>query len=157
MIGVIVAVLAGVGVVYEVFDDLLPSKPLPKVLPPAPGTTKPIVLPPQVPVTPHVVPGGTYVYTAPQAAPDLVQASANALAAVNPCDKSSEQLVRNFQGAAGLAQLTAPGASSVTPPGTDGRYGHDVAAVLAKYVPNAPPPCATRPSWWGAVGAYVNK
>jgi hypothetical protein len=156
MFGAIVGLAAGAFALFEVLDDVLPQKPVPKIIPPTPGTVKPIVLPPEAPVVPHKVPGGTYVYTAPQAAPDLVQAAATALAAVNPCLKTSEQLVRNFQGAAGLAQLTGPGASAVQPAGTDGRYGHDVAAVLAKYVPNAPPPCATRPAWWGAVGSYSN-
>jgi hypothetical protein len=162
MIGILVGVAAGLGVLYEILDSVLPKPPVPKIVIPPPGvkpsgggTVKPIVLPPETPVVPHSVPGGSWVYTAPQAAPDLVQSTATALAAVDPYLKSSEQIVRNFQGAAGLAQLTGPGANAVNPPGTDGRYGHDVAAVLGKYA-NAPLVSPTRASWWGPIGSYQN-
>ena len=156
---VIAAAAAVAAGAYAIITDFMPKKalkpPPPGVLPPKPVTPLPL---PVTPVAPHKVPGGLYVYTAPQAAPDLVQAAATALAAVNPGVQSSEQLVRNFQGAAGLAQLNGgPGWDSVSPPGTDGRYGHDVAAVLSKYVPNAPAPCTRATvNWWGKVGSYTN-
>ena len=159
MLGILLGIAGGVGVLYEILDSVLPTKPIPKVVIPPPGVNpgpvKPIVLPPEVPTVPHQVPGGTWVYTAPQAAPDLVQSTANALAAVDPYLQENEQVVRNFQGAAGLAQLTGPGANNVSPAGTDGRYGHDVAAVLGKYA-NAPLVSPTRAVWWGPVGTYTN-
>lgn len=123
-------------------------KPPPKAVPAAPSHGTAI---------PHTVPGGAFVYTGAQAAPADVQAAANALAAVDPTQKSSEQLVRNFQDTAGLAQRPGgAGWDSVQPTGTDGRYGHDVRAVLGKYVSNPPPASATRPTWWGAPGGYRN-
>jgi hypothetical protein len=158
-------VILGVGAVavagYEIVRDLF----FKKKLAPAPHSFVPGVVSPtapivvsQQPVMPHKVPGGTYVYTAPQAAPDVLQTAATQLAALNPCDASSEQAVRNFQAAAGLAQLNGgAGWNAVNPPGTDGRYGHDVAALLSKYVSHAPAPCSPRPSWWGPPGTYKNR
>src|SRR5271166_9156 len=92
-----------------------------------------------------------------------VQQAATALAAVDPCQKSSEQLVRNFEAAAGMTITGGTGdPNAVTPPGTDGRYGGDVAAALAQYVSNPPQACYSnanpnsRPSWWGSPGTYTN-
>ncbi len=131
---------------------------------PAPGPFKPVVYNKPVPApshgtsTAHTVPGGHFVYTGAQAPQAEVQAAADALAAVDPTLKQNEQLVRNFQDAAGLAQRPGgPGWDQVQPTGTDGRYGHDVRAVLGQYVSNPPPASATRPSWWGNVGAYTNR
>jgi hypothetical protein len=111
---------------------------------------------------PDAPPGG-WVYNAPVAQPSALQAAATALAAANPCLPSSEQLVRNFQAAAGLAQLNAAGNwQAASPPGTDGRYGGDTALALAKYVPNAPPACysnaspSNRPAWWGPPSTFTN-
>ncbi len=161
LIGAGAAVLA---IGFEAYEHFFPKKlkmpppgVLPNVFPPVPGQPVAPLVVSQQPVAPHKVPGGGFVYTAPQAPPDVLMMAAKALAAVNPCDASSEQFVRNFQAAAGLAQLNGgAGWNSVSPPGTDGRYGHDVAAVLQKYVSHAPPPCVPRPSWWGRPGAYTN-
>jgi hypothetical protein len=148
---------AAIAVGYEVIEHffgkkkIIPPGVLPYVIP------TPFSPPPGPPVAPHKVPGGTYVYTGPQAAPDVLGSAAAALAAVNPCDASNEQLVRNFQSAAGLAQIPGgAGWNSVSPAGTDGRYGHDVSAILQKYQPHAPPGCSVRPSWWGPPGTYKN-
>jgi hypothetical protein len=111
---------------------------------------------------PDAPPGG-WVYNAPVASAQTVQQAAAALAAVNPCLQSSEQLVRNFQAAAGLAQLNAAGNwSAVSPPGTDGRYGGDAAKAMAQYVQNPPPACysnanpSNRPAWWGPPSTFTN-
>jgi hypothetical protein len=107
-------------------------------------------------------PPGGWVYTAPVAPVSTIQAAATALAAVDPCNPANEQLVRNFQAAAGLAQLNGgPGWDQVNPQGTDGRYGGDAAKALAQYVNNAPAACysdsnPTRPAWWGPIGTYTN-
>jgi hypothetical protein len=87
--------------------------------------------------------GQTYNYTGQ--ATSNVQAAAQALAAVDPCQCANVALVRAFQRAAGL---TVNGM-------TDGRYGSNTAAVLAQYVPNAPAACSVQ-SWQGAEGTYDN-
>ena len=114
------------------------------------------------PNDPDSPPGG-WVYNAPVASTQTVQQAAAALAAVNPCLQSSEQLVRNFQAAAGLAQLNAAGDwNAVSPPGTDGRYGGDCAIAMKQYVTNPPPACYSnanpnnRPAWWGPAGTFTN-
>ncbi len=114
------------------------------------------------PNDPDSPPGG-WSYNGQVSSAAAIQAAATALAAVDPCQPANVQLVRNFQGAVGLVQTNSgqPDWSSVNPPGTDGRYGGDAAKALAQYVPNAPPACysnsnPTRPSWWGAVGAFTN-
>jgi hypothetical protein len=109
---------------------------------------------------PDAPPGG-WVYNAPVSPAAQIQAAATALAAVDPCQPANVQLVRNFQGAAGLAQMNDPGSNNVHPPGTDGRYGGDTAKALGQYVPTAPPACydnahPIRPSWWGPVHTYQN-
>lgn len=85
----------------------------------------------------------TYNYTGQATA--NVQAAAQALAAVDPCQCANVALVRAFQYAAGL---TVDGQ-------TDGRYGSNTATVLGRYVPNPPAACATQ-SWQGADGTYTN-
>ncbi len=92
-----------------------------------------------------------------------VVTKAQALAAVDPCAKQNEQIVRDFQGAAGLAQINGgPGWDQVSPPGTDGRYGGDdqkaLAAILGVSISQVPQTCFAngRPGWWGAVGTYTN-
>ncbi len=160
---VVAGIAAGGAILYKLAESALPKAPTPTKIPP-PGVTPwhpaaPAVKPEpsQGTATPHVVPGGSFVYTGAQASPADVQAAANALAAVDPTLKQNEQLVRNFEDAAGLAQRPGgPGWDQVHPTGTDGRYGHDVAAVLSKYVAHAPPPSPTRPAWWGAPGRYTN-
>jgi hypothetical protein len=142
-----------------------PLPPMPSTCPDgslAPGGNTAACPPPKMgPNDPDSPPGG-WQYNASVASPQTVQAAAAALAAVNPCLPSSEQLVRNFQAAAGLAQLnTSPGWNAVNPPGTDGRYGGDTAKAMAQYVPNPPAACysnisTSRPAWWGPVGGYTN-
>ena len=87
--------------------------------------------------------GQTYNYNGSATA--NLQAAAQALAAVDPCNCANVAAVRAFQLAAGL---TVNGS-------TDGRYGSNTQAVLANLVPNAPAACATQ-SWWGAPGTYTN-
>lgn len=109
---------------------------------------------------PDAPPGTGWAYNG--SVTSSVQAAAQALAAVDPCAQSSEQLVRNFQAAAGLSITGGLGdPNAVSPPGTDGRYGGDTAKALALYVSNAPAACYSfanpnRPSWWGAVRTYTN-
>lgn len=109
--------------------------------------------------------GQTYDYNG-QVQAD-VMAKAQALAAVNPCDKANEQVVRDFQGAAGLVTLpgspsVAPDWNQVTPPGTDGRYASNTRDTLAKVLgvdPSAvPAPCVrgSTVTWWGPPGSDVN-
>jgi hypothetical protein len=157
--------LLGLGL-YEKLFAAPKAAPKPVTCPngtPAPGGNTAACPPPQMGNNDPDAPPGGWVYNAPVAAPSAVQAAATALAAVNPCLQSSEQLVRNFQAAAGLAQLNASGNwNAVSPPGTDGRYGGDAALALAQYVPNAPPACYSnanpnnRPSWWGPAGTFTN-
>jgi len=162
---IVAGVVAGGALIYKWAEGASAPPPVPAPIPRV-NPLQNVVFQPSAPVAPapsqgtaqpHKVPGGTYVYTGAQASPADVQATANALAAVDPTVKSSEQLVRNFQDAAGLAQRPGgPGWDQVQPTGTDGRYGHDVAAILAQYVPNAPPASATRPTWWGPTSTYHN-
>ena len=119
--------------------------PPPGILPIQPGPA-----PAPTPVAPL-----NYKYNAP-VAPNAAQLAAQ-LAAVDPCQQANEGLVRAFQSAAGLAQLNASaGWDQVSPPGTDGRYGHDVFVTMQSYVAKPPPPCAPRPKWWGPPGTYYN-
>ena len=163
--------LLGLGLYEKLFAATKPTQqPLLVLIPttcpdgtPAPGGNIGACGSPKMgPNDPDSPPGG-WVYNAPVASVQTVQQAAAALAAVNPCLQSSEQLVRNFQAAAGLAQLNAsPGWNSVTPPGTDGRYGGDAAKAMAQYVTNPPPACysnanpSNRPVWWNAPGTYTN-
>ena len=91
---------------------------------------------------PRLTSGAIQAGAAPGTPASLVVQAAAALAAVDPCLKANEQIVRNFQSAAGL--------------GVDGRYGPGVAAALKRYQPNAPPACSPRPAWWGASGTSAN-
>lgn len=142
----------------------------PKVLPPtrcpdgspAPGGIVGNCPPPSMGNNDPDAPPGGWVYNAPVAPAPTIQQTAAALAALDPCDPKNAQAVRNFQAAAGLAQINGgPGWDQVNPPGTDGRYGGDTAKALATYVQNAPAPCYSnahpqRPGWWGPVGTYTN-
>lgn len=156
-------VAGGVGVavlLYKLVARADEPEPSPKPSP-RPGPFKPVVAPKVAPshgtAQAHTVPGGHFIYTGAQAPAVQVQAAANALAAVDPTLQQNQQLVRNFQDAAGLAQRPGgPGWDQVQPTGTDARYGHDVAAVLGQYVPNPPPASSTRPTWWGPPGKYYN-
>lgn len=125
--------------------------PPPGVLPirPPPGPVPPAPVPP--PVAPL-----NYHYNAPTS-PTAAQL-AQQLAAVDPCQQANEGLVRQFQSAAGLAQLNASaGWDQVSPQGTDGRYGHDAFVMMQTLgVANPPPPCSPRPKWWGPPGTYYN-
>lgn len=129
---------------------------------PAPGGNTAACPPPKMGNNDPDAPPGGWAYNAPVAQPSALQQAAQALAKLDPCNPASEQAVRNFQAAAGLAQINGgPGWNAVSPPGTDGRYGGDTALALAKYVPNAPPACysnsnPTRPGWWGPPGTYAN-
>lgn len=166
---IVAGVVGGVVLLYEVVANaaVKPSpKPSPKpkpsngglllnVKPPKPKQAEPT--PSQGTSTPYTVPGGGFVYTGAQAPAERLQAAARALAAVDPTKKQNEQLVRNFQDAAGLAQRPGGlGWDLVQPTGTDGRYGHDVAAVLGRYIDHPPPVSSIRPNWWGRPGSYTN-
>jgi len=125
--------------------------PPPGVLP----VIQPVVPPAPAPVPPPVAPLN-YHYNAPTS-PTAAQL-AQQLAAVDPCSQANEGLVRQFQSAAGLAQLNASaGWDQVSPQGTDGRYGHDCFVMMQTLgVASPPPPCSPRPSWWGPPGTYYN-
>lgn len=127
--------------------------PPPGVLPVIQPIVPPVV--PPAPVPPPVAPLN-YHYNAPTS-PSAAQL-AQQLAAVDPCQQSSEPLIRQFQSAAGLAQLNASaGWDQVTPQGTDGRYGHDCFVMMQTLgVANPPAPCSPRPGWWGPPGTYYN-
>lgn len=100
-------------------------------------------------------PGVNYSYTGQPQDPATQQEWADKLSASDPYDINNAWIVRMFQWAVGLTQNSYPGVDSVTPSGTDGRYGHDTNAALAKLAP-APPVAPTRPSWWGPSGTYTN-
>jgi len=162
--------IALLSVFEKVFAAPKPKSPLLVLVPttcpdgtPAPGGNISACGAPKMGNNDPDAPPGGWVYNAPVASVQTVQQAAAALAAVNPCLQSSEQLVRNFQAAAGLAQLNASGDwNSVSPPGTDGRYGGDAAKAMAQYVQNPPPACysnanpGSRPAWWGAPSTFSN-
>ncbi len=168
-VGIGIGVVAAVGVIaYILFSSKTASAapqpaPAPKCpdgsMPPGGNLTN--CPPPHMgPNDPDAPPGG-WAYNGSVSA--NVQQAATALAAVDPCQQSSEQLVRNFQAAAGLSITGGIGdPNAVNPPGTDGRYGGDAETALAQYVPNPPAACYSnanpnsRPSWWGAPGTYTN-
>jgi hypothetical protein len=165
-----IAGLAGVGAFLLFQKHAAASPGTPKVLPPTrcPDGSSPLggdvstCPPPHMGTNDPDSPPGGWSYNAPVAPPSLLSQTAAALAAVDPCDPKNVQLVRNFQSAAGLAQINGgPGWDQVSPPGTDGRYGGDTAKALAQYVQTAPAPCysnanPSRPAWWGAPGTYTN-
>ena len=82
---------------------------------------------------------------------NALQAAAQALMAVNPCLKSSEPQVREFQKQA-IAANYLTGLTS-----DDGRYGSETQTALAEVVgTSAPPACSPRPGWWGSPSTSTN-
>jgi len=81
---------------------------------------------------------------APKPAPTVasVPAAVLALLSFNPCDPANAALVCQAQAALGFK----PGA------GVDGKYGTDAASRARQLLPNAPPGCSPRPSWWTPKG-----
>jgi hypothetical protein len=142
--GVVLAVVAAG--IFEHFAHAAPAVPAPSTCPdgsaiPAGGISQCGAL--GNTLGPSNQSNQTYNYTGQPTAD--VQAAANALAAVDPCQCANVMLVRAFQAAAGL---TVSGQ-------TDGRYGSNTATVLGRYVSNPPAACATQP-WEGAEGTYTN-
>lgn len=121
--------------------------------PPAPGPTPPA--PGPQPTPEH--PGVNYSYTGqPQDAATIAEWGTK-LTSVDAYDIANAWIVRMWEWAAGLTQAGYPGVDSVTPSGTDGRYGHDAhQALLDHGFPNAQPVAAARPAWWGKSGTYTN-
>jgi len=101
-----------------------PTPPVPSL--PAPPSETVIVVP-QPPPVPE-----------PARAPSAVLA----LSSFNPCDPANVQLVCQAQAALGFG----PGR------GMDGKYGNDTANAARRLIPNAPPACSPRPSWWAPTG-----
>lgn len=123
--------------------------------PPAPGPTPPGPAPGPQPTPEH--PGVNYSYTGqPQDAATIAEWGSK-LTSVDAYDINNAWIVRMWEWAAGLTQAGYPGVDSVTPSGTDGRYGHDAhQALLDHGFPNAQPVAAARPAWWGKSGTYTN-
>lgn len=102
-------------------------------------------------------PGVNYSYTGQPQDPATIQEWGTKLASVDAYDINNAWIVRMWEWAAGLTQAGYPGVDSVTPSGTDGRYGHDAnAALVQNGIANPQPVAPTRPSWWGAPGTYTN-
>lgn len=119
---------------------------------PAPG---PSPSPTPGPTPEH--PGVNYSYTGQPQDPATLAEWGNKLASVDAYDINNAWIVRMWEWAAGLTQAGYPGVDSVTPSGTDGRYGHDAnAAMVQNGIANPQPVAPTRPSWWGAPGTYTN-
>jgi hypothetical protein len=122
--------------------------------PPAPG---PSPTPPPAPGPTPEHPGVNYSYTGQPQDPATIQEWGSKLVSVDPYDINNAWIVRMWEWAAGLTQAGYPGVNSVTPAGTDGRYGHDAqGALLAHGFSNVPGVAATRPAWWGPAGTYTN-
>lgn len=102
-------------------------------------------------------PGVNYSYTGQPQDPATIAEWGNKLASVDAYDINNAWIVRMWEWAAGLTQAGYPGVDSVTPSGTDGRYGHDAnAALVSNGIANPQPVAPTRPSWWGPPGTYTN-
>lgn len=85
------------------------------------------------------------VFGPPAPAPDessSVHPALLALMSIDPCDPANAQLVCQAQAVLGKKDGS----------GLDGKYGSGTAAEVRRFVPNAPPGCSPRPSWWAPAG-----
>lgn len=70
--------------------------------------------------------------------PTVIPPEFQALLTINPCLASAAPVICMVQKVLGVT--------------VDGKYGNDTATALRRRVPNAPPGCSPRPSWWAPAG-----